>query len=87
MVCTDSQALCMALRSYNPETDVIREMFQDSNGSAVIQWIPEHRKIPGNDEADLMAKDASNYIKDGRPIKLRSANMQICNTFRDNIKR
>ena len=58
MVCTDSQSLCMALRSYNPQTDVIGEILQDFNGSVVVQWIPGHSKIPGNDAADLMAKDA-----------------------------
>ena len=86
MVCTDSQSLCMALRSYNPETDAIREMLQDYEGSVIIQWIPGHSKIPGNDAADPAAKNASNQIEDGRPITLRSANMQIRDTFRDNIQ-
>ena len=47
---------CMALRSYNPETDVIREMLQDFNGSVVIKWIPRYSKILGNNAADLAPK-------------------------------
>ena len=43
-------------------------------------------KIPGNNAADLAAKDASNQMEDGGPITLSSANMQICDTFRDNIE-
>ena len=86
MVCTDSQSLCLALQSYNPETDVIREMLQNYEGSVVIQWIPGHSKIPGNDAADLAAKNASNQMEDGRPITLRSANMQIRDTFKDKIE-
>ena len=86
LICTDSQSLCMALRSFNPETDVIRETLKDFNGSVIIQWIPGHSMIPGNELADFAAKEASNQIAPGRPITLRSANMQIREAFKDNIK-
>ena len=36
MICTDSQSLCMALQSCNPETDPIREILQGHQ-------VPSHR--------------------------------------------
>ena len=56
MICTDSQSLSMAMKSLNPETDGIREALQHHSGSIVIQWIPGHSNIPGNNLADDAAK-------------------------------
>ena len=84
-ICTDSQSLCMALQSFNPETDPIRETLQGHKGRIDIQWIPGHSNIPGNEMADRAAKEAADKLGPGRPITLRSARMQIWRTFEDEI--
>ena len=84
-ICTDSQSLCMALQSYNPETDPIRETLQGHRGPIHIQWIPGHSNIPGNERADAAAKSAAEMLGPGRAITLRSAKMQIWKTFQDEI--
>ena len=69
-ICTDSQSLCMALQSYNPETDPIREILQGHEGRIDIQWIPGHSRIPGNDWADSAAKEGAALPGIGRPVTL-----------------
>ena len=52
LICTDSQSLCMALQSLNPETDGIRHNLKDHKGEITIQWIPNHSNVLGNEMAD-----------------------------------
>ena len=85
MICTDSLSLCMAMKSLNPETDEIRETLQLHTGNIVMQWVPGHSNIPGNDLADNAAKRATNLLETPRPITYRSACMQIKKTFTDDI--
>ena len=85
MICTDSQSLCMAMKSLNPETDEIRESLQHHVGSIVMQWIPGHSDIPGNDLADDAAKRATDLLVNPRPVTFRSACMMIRKTFTDEI--
>ena len=85
-ICTDSQSLCMALQSYNPETDPIREILQGHEGRIDIQWIPGHSRIPGNDWADSAAKEGAALPGIGRPVTLRSARTQIWRTFKDELR-
>ena len=76
-ICTDSQSLCMALQSYNSETDPIREILQGHEGRIDVQWIPGHSNIPGNDMADQAAKEAVGMLGAGRPITLRLSLIHI----------
>ena len=85
LICTDSQSLRMALRSYNPKTDCIRERLQSHTGTVSIQWIPGHSNVPKNELADQAAKNVSNQLGPSRETTLRSAIMQIRKTFKDNI--
>ncbi len=59
LICTDSQALCLALCSYNKNTDEIRKNLSDYNGKVTIQCIPGHSSIKGTDVADEAAKNAT----------------------------
>ena len=59
LISTDSQSLCMALNSYNVETAPIREAIHNSPAEIIIQWIPGHSDVPGNELADAAAKDSS----------------------------
>ena len=83
---TDSQSLCMAMQSYNPETEPIKEILQGQEGKIGIQWIPGHSKIPGNDWADNAAKAGISMPGAGRPVTLHSTRTQIWRTFRDELR-
>ena len=85
LICTDSQSLCMALRSFNQETEIIRVALKDHIGTVTIQWIPGHSDIPGNERADKAAKEATGLNVATRPVSFRSACMQIRRTFEDDL--
>ena len=76
-----SQSLCIALQSYNPETDPTREILQRHEGRIDIQWIPSHSNIPGNKMADRVAREAASMLEAERPITLQSARMHIWRAF------
>ena len=82
LICTDSQSLCMALESYNPETEGIRNLLRNHKKTIIVQWIPGHAGVPGNDLADGVAKG---MLDQPRPISYRSACMVINSTFQDII--
>ena len=53
---TDSQSLCMALLNNNENLDKMRRKIDTMQPRPIIQWIPGHCNIPGNDLADSCAK-------------------------------
>ena len=53
---TDSQSLCMALLNNNENLDKMRRKINTMQPRPIIQWIPGHCNIPGNDLADSCAK-------------------------------
>ena len=84
-ICTDSQSLCMAIKNFNPETEAIREILQNHEGTVTLQWIPGHSGVPGNEQADVTAKNAANLMDTPRRITYRSACMQIRRSFPDEL--
>ncbi|XP_064627880.1 uncharacterized protein LOC135487740 [Lineus longissimus] len=66
-ILTDSLSTLQALRSENIESEIkdLKEHLQDltSNHHVVLQWIPAHCGIPGNERADQLAKEGSLQIQ------------------------
>ena len=77
LIWTDSQSLCMALDTHNPETEKVRHNLRNHTGRITIQWIPGH--------ADNQGKDAANLMEETRPITYRSACMMANQIFKDTI--
>ena len=58
-IVTDSQSLCMALLGVGFELDQLRLRLKNYSERIIIQWVPGHQNIPGNDMADETAKQAA----------------------------
>ena len=86
LICTDSQSLCMAMESFNPETDQIRYNLRNHQAPVTIQWIPGHSDVPGNEMADQAAKEATELEAPLRPISFRSACMMANRSIHNHIE-
>ena len=87
LICSDSQSLCIALRSHNHEVAALKARFLQSAPSVTVQWIPGHSDIAGNELADQAAKDASTLqTKAPNPIPYKSVCAAIKSQFTDTIQ-
>ena len=73
LICTDSQSNCHALMGFGEETNTLREKIMSCPSDIIIQWIPGHSDIPGNDMADYEANMATKEAGEGRPISWAAA--------------
>ena len=73
VVATDSQSLCSALQNRSNDVGDLLKNIRECQNQVVIQWIPGHSDIPGNEIADAMAKEATTSEGPNRPISFNSA--------------
>ena len=59
VLATDSQSLCCALASGNDDIQNLICKICDANCRLVVQWVPGHCMLDGNELADAAAKQAS----------------------------
>ena len=57
LVCTDSQLLMEGLDNFAVCTSRIQQSLDKNGITILIQWIPGHSEIPGNEMADKFAND------------------------------
>ena len=62
-IVTDSQSLCAALLGDGFELDQLRLRLKNYKERIIIQWVPGHQNIPGNDMADEAAKEAAEHAE------------------------
>jgi len=83
LICTDSQSLCRALVGYSDDMDKLRRKLAECASDIVIQWVPGHSDIPGNEMADLEAKAATEEPGDGRAISMKGIKTVINSIIKD----
>lgn len=85
----DSQAAINALTENTPtdceSTSVCRELLSGmvrDGWSVVLQWIPSHVGVLGNERADQLAKQGTSLTQPDNPSSLTSAKNKINNTLK-----
>jgi len=74
LICLDSQSLLKAIANESEDTYEVRAELLQVKGDVVIQWVPGHMDIPGNEAADKVAKEAACITDDPLwPVSLASA--------------
>jgi ribonuclease HI len=83
LVCTDSQSMCRALEEGSAELEELSKLINACPTKIIIQWIPGHSNIPGNELADAEAKKATEEAGPGRPISMNSMKTVIKEIVKD----
>ena len=68
LICTDSKSLCQKLAGSCALIADLRLKLLKAPGSITLQWVPGHSDVPGNELADVAAKEATTLQTDGCPI-------------------
>jgi ribonuclease HI len=82
VIATDSQSLCMALEGLNAGADEIRSLMDAVSCKLILQWIPGHSDVIGNDLADQAAKEATRLHGTGRAVSWRGIKPAINRTLK-----
>ena len=78
LICTDSQSNCQALRGCGEEVAPLQDILSRCRSEMVVQWIPGHSEIPGNDMADEEANAAAREeSEEGRRISWKAAKTMV----------
>ena len=91
VILSDSKAALQALSSDSPDKD-IQNIKQDlhsipSQCMVVLQWIPAHCGIAGNEEADKLAKNGSKKPQPNTPTTYREAKTLLKNKRKSEWRR
>ena len=84
LIATDSQSLCQALLGNGVSTHQLKLQLDLCCGRIIIQWIPGHAEVAGNELADAAAKDAAADRDDlPRPTSYKGIIPTINTTIKD----
>ena len=84
VICTDSQSLVLSIENRQANVSDILKKLQQLKGRVIIQWIPGHSNIPGNELADKYAKEiAQNGEAAISPLSFNTARAIIKREIKD----
>ena len=84
-IVTDSKSLCDALHGYGSDTKMLRRRLLTSRAKVVVQWVPGHSGVEGNELADTAAKAATLLDEDPTEIPFGCAKSLIKRSINDDI--
>ena len=85
VIATDSQSLCQALMGYGHEIKSLRGRLLTITTNVIVQWIPGHKGIAGNELADEAAKQATFLEEEPTPTSFGSAKAKIKAIIKDDF--
>ena len=85
VIATDSQSLCQALMGYGHEIKSLRGRLLTITTKVIVQWIPGHKGIAGNELADEAAKQATFLEEEPTPTSFGSAKAKIKAIIKDDF--
>ena len=84
VIFSDALSVLEALDNQNYETKAIRDLaiqissfLEDFGIVLVLQWIPSHCDIPGNERADTLAKKGASQLQPEKPVSQATAKQII----------
>ena len=90
IVFTDSQSTLQALEEQQNQSSeiqslasVINNLMSSFDINVILQWIPGHTNIPGNDKADHLAKQGSSKPQIDKPVSIQSIKQILKNNSRE----